>query len=497
MMKGVAKGKGLDKKDIFDKSYDYVYCVDTRTSYLTNKGIKFIEDFMKTKNLVSSIPILYGAILNTIEADKFCIKGKDYLLSGNAIKWINRESGRVLETVKRDRGIQRALEIKENVEITSFTSSNINSMSYQVFFNKFNFIAGTSGTVKGAEMELDDIFGLGVLLIPEHNKSIRVDYEDIIVKTLDEGYDVLINLVEKIHSKGRPILILSNYDYGVYPIEERLQSKGLSYNILNNTNSNIEEQVIAKAGEVGSITVSTNMLGRGTNIILTEEAKEKGGLFIICLGHYESIRVDNQVRGRAGRQGEPGSSLFIVTLDDDIFDHVLERKVKKYKNVDINNESMQYKIRRDIKNVQINKDRSMAKSRIRMYKMDSIIEDYRNYVRLHKFVQGKYTDYIRKYTLNKYFHVYDNKVSEFGKDLSDNIIKSLIDYEIKSTWGYCKEDLIILREHIGLKRVGEDKLIQTFIEDSSLILEEYINNLCKNVSNYFLDVRREDNEKIS
>lgn len=489
----------VSKDLIFDDNYDYVYNVSQKSCYLTDRGIAFIENYLNTFNITIEMPKVYYAVLDTIWADHFHKKGEDYLVEGRRIYLINRENGRIMENSQREFGKQTAIEIKEGLDLPKYMPTRDITMSYQIFFSKYKFLCGTSGTIQGAEQEFENIFDLCTVVIPEHCKNIRVDHKDIIVKTKVDAYIKMIEIVKHRHSKGQPLLLIGQTEQESQKIASLLREENLPFNLLNNNYSYIEDELLKSAGKKGAITVSTNMSGRGSDIITTSEANQVGGLFVICLGHFDSVRIDNQVRGRAGRQGNPGESLFIVSLEDSLFDNVIERVLNKYintKDEKFNSNRVQRKIRQIIKYYQNVLDDKASKYRQLNFKMDSICELYRLYITRHEFIGDSYMNYIRdfvqKFPLEISFNLINDKIRELGEDISEKLLKEIFSFLIKENWGDCRLGLLDAKKEIEFMYTLDDKeRYRRFIKISSEIRDSFIEYISEECIQYFVSAYKE------
>ena len=305
---------------------------------LKDSGIKKIEFNLKKINYLKGDSLFdsenleaYQIINQSLKARFIYQKDKDYIVKDGQIVVIDEFSGRLAEGRRFGEGLHQSLEAKENVRIQS-ESITLASVTFQNYFKKYERISGMTGTALTESEEFKEIYGLYVIEIPTNKPMIRIDRNDQIYRTSDEKYLAVMNLVKERYSKGQPILIgttsieKSNY------ISNRLKLEGLPHNVLNAKNHENEAEIIAQAGQSNQITVATNMAGRGTDIKLGgnpdykinfkeddyNKVKNLGGLLIIGTERHESRRVDNQLRGRSGRQGDPGESIFFVSLEDDL-----------------------------------------------------------------------------------------------------------------------------------------------------------------------------------
>jgi preprotein translocase subunit SecA len=244
-------------------------------------------------------------------------KDIEYIVVDNKVKIVDEQTGRVLEGRRYSDGLHQAIEAKENVKVEAATQTYA-TITLQNYFRMYHKLAGMTGTAETEAGELWDIYKLDVVVIPTNRPVIRIDREDLVYKTKREKYNAVIDEIQDMHSKGRPVLVGTTSVEISELLSRMLKIKGLKHNVLNAKLHQREAEIVAEAGKPGTITIATNMAGRGTDIKLTPEVKEAGGLAIIGTERHESRRVDRQLRGRSGRQGDPGSSQFFVSLEDEL-----------------------------------------------------------------------------------------------------------------------------------------------------------------------------------
>ncbi|WCA22644.1 preprotein translocase subunit SecA [Candidatus Phytoplasma oryzae] len=311
------------------KKNHYIIDLETNTIELTEEGIKKGENFFKIPNLYDSKNIiLLHCIKNALKAHFIMAKNKDYLVSNNSINIIDQFTGRILDGRQFSDGLHQALEAKEGCIIKEETETAA-TITYQNFFRIYKKISGMTGTAKTEEKEFQDIYKMKVIEIPTNKKMIRKDEPDFIFATLKEKWDALIQEIEERNEKGQPILIGTITVEVSEQISKILKRKKISHEVLNAKNHYKEAEIIAKAGQKGSITIATNMAGRGTDIKLGSGITELGGLAVLGTERHESRRIDNQLRGRAGRQGDPGFSRFFVSGEDELAIRFGGNKIKK------------------------------------------------------------------------------------------------------------------------------------------------------------------------
>ncbi|RAM57742.1 preprotein translocase subunit SecA [Candidatus Phytoplasma oryzae] len=311
------------------KTHHYIIDLETNTIELTEEGIKKGESFFRISNFYNSNNIvLLHCIKNALKAHYIMSKNKDYLVSKNNILIIDEFTGRILEGRQFSDGLHQALEAKEGCIIKEETEIAA-TITYQNFFRIYKKISGMTGTAKTEEKEFKDIYKMKVIEIPTNKLMIRRDEADFVFATITEKWTALIQDVEQRHEKGQPILIGTTNVEVSEQISKILKKKRIRHEILNAKNHFKEAEIIFKAGEKGAITIATNMAGRGTDIRLGQGVKELGGLAVLGTERHESRRIDNQLRGRAGRQGDPGFSRFFVSGEDDLVKRFGGNKIQK------------------------------------------------------------------------------------------------------------------------------------------------------------------------
>ncbi len=289
-----------------------------RTVSLTEDGIKKIENLLGIQNLYDPSNIEYNFhILNALRALHLYKKDVDYIVRGNEVVIVDEFTGRILEGRRYSEGLHQAIEAKENVQIKeeSITYATITLQNYFLMYKK---IAGMTGTAYTEREEFDQIYKMKVVVIPTNKPMIRRDMDDLIYRTEEEKYNAIIEEVTKRYQKGQPILIGTTSIEKNEKLSAMLKRKGIPHEVLNAKNHEKEAEIIAKAGQKGAVTVATNMAGRGVDIKLGEGVVELGGLFVLGTERHESRRIDNQLRGRSGRQGDPGESRFYISTEDNL-----------------------------------------------------------------------------------------------------------------------------------------------------------------------------------
>ena len=298
---------------------DYIFDEKRRSVTLTDKGIEKVQEILGVDNLYSTkhTPLVYH-LEQAIKAEIVFKRDKDYVVTNSGeVVIVDEHTGRLMQGRRYNEGLHQAIEAKEGVAVKQ-ESMTLATISFQNFFRLYKKLSGMTGTAFTEAEEFQQIYALDVIQIPPNKPIIRVDKDDLIYKTKAGKLKAIAEEIKKYHERGQPVLVGSGSIANNEEIARYLEQYGLPYEILNAKNNEREAAIIAKAGEKGAITLATNMAGRGTDIKLGEGVKELGGLVVIGSERHDSRRVDNQLRGRGGRQGDPGTTQFFVSCEDDL-----------------------------------------------------------------------------------------------------------------------------------------------------------------------------------
>ena len=317
------EAKELNKMDIImgekmEETGDFVVNEKEKVINLTDEGVRKVEQFFKIENLADpeNLEIQHNVIL-ALRAHNLMFRDQDYVVKDDEILIVDEFTGRIMPGRRYSDGLHQAIEAKEHVKVKR-ESKTLATITFQNFFNKYDKKAGMTGTAKTEENEFTSIYGMDVVEIPTNVPVIRKDLQDAVYKTKKEKFKAVIDAICEAHEVGQPVLV------GTITIETSellsgmLKRRGIRHNVLNAKYHEMEAQIVAEAGQHGAVTIATNMAGRGTDIKLDDEARAAGGLKIIGTERHESRRIDNQLRGRSGRQGDPGESRFYISLEDDL-----------------------------------------------------------------------------------------------------------------------------------------------------------------------------------
>lgn len=310
------------RADYFAKSLkeeeDYVIDISSKTIALTEAGIEKAEDVFHVKNLYD---MENGRLIHHIDtalrANYIMILNIDYVVVDGQVKIVDGFTGRIMEGRRFSDGLHQGIEAKENVEIQN-ESKTMATITFQNYFRMYEKLSGMTGTAKTEEEEFREIYNMNVIQIPTNKPVIREDKSDILYPNLKSKFNAVVKDIAARHEAGQPVLVGTVAVETSEMLSDALTQLGIRHNVLNAKNHEREAQIVADAGQKGAVTIATNMAGRGTDIKLSPEVKELGGLAVIGTERHESRRIDNQLRGRAGRQGDPGYSRFYLSLEDDV-----------------------------------------------------------------------------------------------------------------------------------------------------------------------------------
>ncbi|HKM04326.1 MAG TPA: preprotein translocase subunit SecA [Lachnospiraceae bacterium] len=315
--------KDLSKMDAImgihqEESGDFIVNEKDKVVNLTELGVEKVERYFQIDNLADTenIEIQHNMIL-ALRAHNLMFRDQDYVVKDDQVYIVDEFTGRIMPGRRYSDGLHQAIEAKERVKVKR-ESKTLANITFQNFFNKFSKKAGMTGTALTEEKEFRDIYGMDVIEIPTNRPIARIDLQDAVFKSKKEKLHSIIKAVEEANSKGQPVLVGTITIESSEEISTILTRRGIAHKVLNAKFHELEAEIVADAGYHGAVTIATNMAGRGTDIKLDEEAKRAGGLKIIGTERHESRRIDNQLRGRAGRQGDPGESKFFISLEDEV-----------------------------------------------------------------------------------------------------------------------------------------------------------------------------------
>lgn len=298
---------------------DYTVDEKQKTVAPTETGIAKTEKLLGVSNMYDGENgVDYShQLMAALKAKALMHRDRDYVVKDGEVIIVDEFTGRLMFGRRYSEGLHQAIEAKEHVKVER-ESQTLATITFQNYFRMYDKLSGMTGTAKTEEQEFQKIYGLDVVVVPTNKPNIRIDYPDVIYKTRRAKYRAVANAIEELHKKGRPVLVGTTSIQQSEELSELLKKRGIEHNVLNAKFHEKEAEIVADAGQMGAVTIATNMAGRGTDIVLGDGIAELGGLHIIGTERHESRRIDNQLRGRCARQGDPGSTRFYLSLEDDL-----------------------------------------------------------------------------------------------------------------------------------------------------------------------------------
>ncbi|MDE5539490.1 MAG: preprotein translocase subunit SecA [Bacilli bacterium] len=532
---------------------DYVIDAKTKNVSLTEEGSKKIEKIFNLKNLYDlDNTALVHHLNQALKANYGFKKDVDYVVQNDEVIIVDQFTGRLMQGRQFSEGLHQAIEAKEGVTINTETKT-MATITFQNLFRMYNKLSGMTGTAKTEEEEFRNIYNMYVIEIPTNMPVIREDLADLVYATSSAKYKAIVNTVKEINKTGRPILIGTISVEANEYLSSLLKKAGLKHEVLNAKNHAREAEIIAKAGEIGSITLATNMAGRGTDIKLGEGVLELGGLCVIGTERHESRRIDNQLRGRAGRQGDPGMSQFFVSFEDDLMRRFGTDRIKvMLQNLGVDDQAIRSKtLTRSIESAQkkvegnnydirkslldydnvLNEQREIIYARRNeVLDMESIhervIETFKNVVAdlcekhlaPESYLTDSDKDEIVEYVNNNYLKSNNLKLIDI-KDLTDDetvkFITDLVidDYEkkikdvpvsddfekaitlrvIDSNWVDHMSAMEHLKEGIGLRGYGQVNPIQAYTMEGFELFDEFLTRIDNQIATFLLNAEIRQN----
>lgn len=527
------------------------YEIDEKDNYanLTESGLKKAESFFGLENLthVNNIEI-YHHINQALRAHKLMDKDVDYVIKDGEILIVDEFTGRIMDGRRYSDGLHQAVEAKERVEIKN-ESKTMATVTFQNFFRLYKKLSGMTGTAKTEETEFESTYNMNVIQIPTNRPVIRADLQEKVFRTEKAKYDAVVDEIERIHKTRQPILVGTVSIDKSEMLSELLKKRGIKHQVLNAKQHDKEAAIVAKAGKLDSVTIATNMAGRGTDIALgagdkeeEEQVKALGGLYVIGTERHETRRIDNQLRGRSGRQGDPGTSRFFVSLEDEVIKLYGGKSIEKImsrmkgeenealesKNLSKNIERAQraiegknFEIRKNVLKYDdvINQQRKIiygerdkvldgADLSEEIQKMvRSIIEEAaekyltknRDYVRYLKFLynafmplntvlipdmDSKSVDELVEYTYDISKKVYDFKKMVTGIDRVKTLEKRILLQVVDSYWVDHIDAMDQLRQYIGLRAIGQKDPVKEYEIEGFGMFDELNKNIRINTVKY-------------
>ncbi|MDO5433595.1 preprotein translocase subunit SecA [Eubacterium sp.] len=361
---------------------DYEKDEKLKSVQLTEAGVEKAENFFSVENITDFSCIeLFHCVQKALHAHKMMELDKDYIVVDGEVIIVDEFTGRTMPGRRFSDGLHQAIEAKEKVEINAETKT-IATITFQNYFRMFNKLAGMTGTAKTEEDEFSSIYNLNVVTIPTNRPMIRADQTDLVYANEETKFCAVVNEIEKRHQIGQPVLIGTVSIEKSEKLSQELKNRKVPHTVLNAKYHEQEAEIVANAGQFGAVTIATNMAGRGTDIVLGERVAELGGLYVIGTERHESRRIDNQLRGRSGRQGDPGESRFFLSLEDTIMRVFGSERLHKYaEQTEIGDAALESKmISKSIETAQKQVEAKNFESRKNVLKFDNIMNKQREII---------------------------------------------------------------------------------------------------------------------
>lgn len=532
----------------FAENEDFIVNEKEKTVSLTDKGIEKAEKLFGIDNLYDPNNYTYlFHLLNALKARTLFKKDVDYIVANGEVIIVDEFTGRLLPGRRYSEGLHQAIEAKENVKIKE-ESITYATITFQNYFKMYEKLAGMTGTAATEEAEFISIYGCEVVVIPTNKPVIRKDKDDLVFRTIEEKYAAIVEEIEKRYKKGQPVLVgTTSIEKSEY-LSSLLRKKGIPHEVLNAKHHEREAEIVAKAGEKGTITIATNMAGRGTDIKLGEGVKELGGLFVLGTERHESRRIDNQLIGRSGRQGDPGESRFFLSLEDDLIRLFGGEKLKGIM------DTLKLEKGEPIEHPLLSRIINSAQKKIegihfsirkRLYELDSVVDRQRSAIYAHrdwllkgenidKHIYEIIEDTVTRRTGNwETVPQYEGIKASFGflperilegvknckkpeevtsiiienlkreyeekkKAFSDefpNVLKYLMLRMIDERWRKHLEAIEHLKDSVGLRAYGQKDPVIEFKKESYILFEEMVDSLYDDIVSVLVRLIRIDSEK--
>ena len=527
---------------------EYNYDEKTKNVTLTDDGVVKAEKYFKLENLYSiDNNDLVHYINQALKANYSMKKDVDYVVQDGEVLIVDPFTGRTMPGRQWSDGLHQAVEAKENVNINEETKT-VATITFQNLFRMYEKLSGMTGTAKTEEEEFRNIYNMYVIVIPTNKPIARKDYADLLYPTLKGKYHAIVEQIEEIHSTGQPILVGTVAIENSELLSQLLTKKGIKHEVLNAKNHAREAEIIALAGEKGAVTIATNMAGRGTDIKLTDETKELGGLCVIGTERHESRRIDNQLRGRSGRQGDPGESQFFVSMEDDlmvrfgtdriknmlkslgmpedmpirskVFTNSLSSAQAKVEgnNFDVRKQLLQYddvmnmqrediynrrneildneSIHEKVLNTFYNHIADIVENHIppENYLTDKDISDIVNYANQNLLLKhmnfdelkDKSTDEVIETIHNKVVKEYESKLAKIPQEVKDEFEKAITLNVIDKYWTENINALSLLREGVMMRGYGGEDPLRAYSVEGKNMYDEMLVNIDKDITLFLL-----------
>ncbi|HEW91345.1 MAG TPA: preprotein translocase subunit SecA [Thermotogaceae bacterium] len=538
------------------KDKDFVMDEKEKTISLTDEGITKVEKLLGIDNLYdpSNIDYLYH-MLNALKALHFFKRDVDYIVTPEGeVVIVDEFTGRLLPGRRYSEGLHQAIEAKEGVKIRE-ESITYATITFQNYFRMYKKLAGMTGTAKTEEEEFQQIYSMDVVVVPTNKPVIRIDHNDVIYRTQKEKFEAVVEDIEERYKKGQPILVGTTSIEKSELLSAMLRKKEIPHEVLNAKYHEKEAMIIAKAGQRGAVTIATNMAGRGTDIKLGPGVKELGGLYVIGTERHESRRIDNQLRGRSGRQGDPGETRFYLSLEDDLLRLFGGEKIKGLMDtlkIDRGQPIEHNILTHLIENAQKKVEGIHFAIRKRLLELDSVLDKQRNAIYEHRnwvlsednieeHIREIYEDIVdrrletycpeskewdfeglktsfgmfppsvissldgkrefknakelREYLLKLLWDAYKAKKEEIGEEDFLKVVKLLILRVIDERWRKHLEQVEHVKNSVGLRAYGNKDPVIEFKRETYDLFQEMIDNIYDDIGAIILRLVRFDREK--
>jgi len=537
------------------KDKDFTMDEKEKTISLTEEGISKIEKLLGIDNLYdpANIDYLYH-MLNALKALYFFKKDVDYIVTPEGeVVIVDEFTGRLLPGRRYSEGLHQAIEAKEGVKVRE-ESITYATITFQNYFRMYKKLAGMTGTAKTEEEEFQQIYGMDVVVVPTNKPVIRIDHNDVIFRTQKEKFESVVKDIEERYKKGQPVLVGTTSIEKSELLSSMLKKKGIPHEVLNAKYHEKEAIIIAKAGQKGAVTIATNMAGRGTDIKLGPGVKELGGLYVIGTERHESRRIDNQLRGRSGRQGDPGESRFYLSLEDDLLRLFGGEKIKGLMDtlkIERGQPIEHNILTRLIENAQKKVEGIHFAIRKRLLELDSVLDKQRNAIYEHRnwvlaednieehireiyedvvdrrvetycpdskewdfdglqssfsmfppnlvSLDGKREfrskDELRNYLLETLWRAYEAKKREIGEEDFLQVVKILTLRVIDERWRKHLEQVEHVKNSVGLRAYGNKDPVIEFKKETYELFQEMIDNIYDDIAALILRLVRFDKKK--
>lgn len=459
----------------FKDGIDYDYDDETKATSLTDAGIEKVEKAFGVDNLYElEHQTLYHYVIMAVRAHVMFKRDVDYIVKDNKVMLVDMFTGRPMDGRTLSDGLHQAIEAKENVPVTEENKAQA-QITIQNYFRMYPSLSGMTGTAKTQEKEFNEVYGMDVIQVPTNNPRARIDLPDRVFRTVEQKYKEVAREVAKHHEKGQPVLVGTTSILQSEAVAEYLAAENLEFQLLNAKSVEQEVALISQAGQLNHITVATNMAGRGTDIVLGEGVQSIGGLHVIGTEKHESRRIDNQLRGRSGRQGDPGSTQFIISLEDDMFKRFAKEDVEKFeKKISLSEEGEI--LNKDVHELTERTQRIVEGSHFSMreynLKLDDVINDQRKiiYDLRNRVLEG-----------NEYFDLLKMMVADAADFLISDTLPEDGDYEPVHLQKLQAELEKLLKQPVELphnasKRKKIDEAVAPALEKTNQLIEAFADN---------------------